>query len=91
MYIVDDILKTALLFCVIFTVLLQDTEFMSVTQGKGKGKGKTVPLQAWSGPEGPRKLRFPDFMTAAQDGGKIVSLTHRLPLPPGNTPGTHFC
>ena len=53
-----------------------------------KLKGKTVPLQAWSGPEGSRKLRFPDFMTAAQDGGKIVSLTHQPPLPPGNTPGT---
>jgi hypothetical protein len=26
---------------------------------KGKGKGKAVPLQAWSGPEGSRKLRFP--------------------------------
>jgi len=23
-----------------------------------KGKGKAVPLQAWSGPEGSRKLRF---------------------------------
>jgi len=56
-----------------------------------KGKGKAVPLQAWSGPEGSRKLRFPDFMTTAQDGGKVVSLTHQLPLPPGNTPGTHFC
>ena len=32
-------------------------------------KGKAVPLQAWSGPEGSRKLRFPDFMTIAQDGG----------------------
>ena len=30
---------------------------------------KAVPLQAWSGPEGSRKLRFPDFMTTAQDGG----------------------
>jgi hypothetical protein len=30
-------------------------------------------------------------MTMAQDGGKVVSLTHRPPLPPGNTPGTHFC
>ena len=50
-----------------------------------------VPLQAWSGPEGSRKLRFPDFMTKAQDGGKVVSLMHRPPLPPGNTPGTHFC
>jgi len=56
-----------------------------------KGKGKAVSLQAWTGPEGSRKLRFPDFVTTAQDGGKVVSLTHRSPLPPGNTPGTHFC
>ena len=54
-------------------------------------KGKVVPLQAGSGPEGSRKLRFPYFMTTAQDGGKIVSLTHRPHLPPGNKPGTHFC
>jgi len=54
-------------------------------------QSKAVPLQAWSGPEGSRKLRFPDFMTTAQNGGKVVSLTHRPPLPPGNTPGTHFC
>ena len=54
-------------------------------------KGKSVPLQAWSGPEGSRKLRFPDFMTTAQDGGKVVSHTHRPPLPPGSAPGTHFC
>jgi hypothetical protein len=27
-------------------------------------------------------------MTTAQDGGKVVSLTHRPPLPPGNAPGT---
>jgi len=40
-------------------------------------KGKAVPLQAWSGPEGSKNLRFPDFMTTAQDGGKVVSLTHR--------------
>ena len=30
-----------------------------------KGKGKAVPLQAWTGPEGSRKLRFPDFVTKA--------------------------
>jgi hypothetical protein len=30
-----------------------------------KGKGKAVPLQAWSGPEGSRKLKFPDYMTTA--------------------------
>jgi hypothetical protein len=53
-------------------------------------KGKAVPLQAWSGPEGSRKLRFPDFMTTAQDGGKVVSPTHRLPLPPGECPWYSF-
>jgi hypothetical protein len=40
-------------------------------------KGKAVPLEAWSGPEGSRKLRFPDFLTTTQDGDKVVSLTHR--------------
>ena len=54
-------------------------------------KFKAVPLQAWSVPEGSRKLRFPDYMTTARDCGKDVSLTHRPPLPPGNAPGTHFC
>jgi hypothetical protein len=54
-------------------------------------KGKAVPLQAWSGPEGSRKLSFPDYITTAQDGGKVISLTHRPPLPPGNAPGTNFC
>jgi hypothetical protein len=57
----------------------------------GKGKGTAVPLQTWGGPEFPRKLRFPDFLTTAQGGGKIVSLTHRPHLSTGNTPGTHFC
>jgi len=54
-------------------------------------KGKGVPLQAWTGPEGSRKLRLADFATTAQDGGKVVSLTHRPPLPPENTPGTYLC
>ena len=44
-----------------------------------KGKGKAVPLQAWTGPEGSRKLRFPDFMTTAQDGGRLSAVrTGRL-------------
>ena len=34
-------------------------------------KGKAVPLQAWTGPEGSRNLRFPDFVTTAQDGGRL--------------------
>jgi hypothetical protein len=28
-----------------------------------KGKGKANPLQAWTGPEGSRRLRLPDFKT----------------------------
>jgi len=27
------------------------------------GKGKAIPLQTWTGPEGSRKLRLPDFKT----------------------------
>jgi hypothetical protein len=29
----------------------------------GKGKGKAIPLQVWTGPDGSRNLRLPDFMT----------------------------
>jgi len=29
--------------------------------------------------------------TAQNDDGKVVSLTPRPPLLPGNAPGTHFC
>jgi len=54
-------------------------------------KSQAVPLQAWSDPEVSRKLRFPDFMTTAQEGGEVVSLMHQLHLPPGNSPGTYFC
>jgi len=36
-----------------------------------KKKGEAGPLQTQKGPEGSRKLRFPDFMTTAQDGGKV--------------------
>jgi len=46
-----------------------------------KSKCKSVPLQAWSGPEGSRNLMFATYVTTAQDGGKVVSLTHRPPLP----------
>ena len=35
------------------------------------GKSKAVPLQAWRGPEGSRKFRFPDFVTTAQDDGRL--------------------
>ena len=67
-------------------------DFCEVTNKvKVKEKGKAVPLQVWSDPQGSTKLRFPDYMTTAQDSGKVVSPMHRPPLPPGNAPGTHFC
>jgi hypothetical protein len=28
-----------------------------------KGKGKAIPSQAWTSPEGSRRLRLPDFKT----------------------------
>jgi len=44
-----------------------------------KGKGKAVSLKAWTGPEGSRKLRLPDFVTTAQDGCRLSALrTGRL-------------
>jgi len=44
-----------------------------------KVKGKADPLQARRDPEGYRKLRFPDFVTTAQDGGRLSALrTGRL-------------
>jgi hypothetical protein len=71
--------------------LSRTTALVQFMQFGDRVKDKAVPLQAWSGPEGSWKLRYPDFMTTAQDGGKVVSLTHRPPLPPEYTPGTHFC
>jgi hypothetical protein len=62
--------------------ILKEKVSLILTRITGKGKG---------GPEGSRKLRFTDYMTTAQYGGKVVSLTHRPPIPPGNAPGTHFC
>jgi hypothetical protein len=59
---------------------------LQIINSKVKGKGKADPLRGLKWPRG-----FPDFMTTAQDGGKVVSLMHRQPLLPGNIPGTHFC
>jgi len=52
---------------VIETRLLQESTHN--TYNPNRQKGKAVPLQAWTGPEGSRKLTLPDFMTTAQDGG----------------------
>ena len=39
-----------------------------------KVKGKAAPLQFRRVPEGSRKLKFPDFVTTAQDGGRLSAL-----------------
>jgi len=31
-------------------------------KGKGKGKGKAIPLQAWTGPEGSRRVRISEYL-----------------------------
>ena len=81
----EETSKSAVLFCP--SICLEDLgKFMEVLSHDTwllvKGKGKAVPLQSWSGPEGSRKLRFPDFMTTAQDGGEVVSLNAPASLTP---------
>jgi len=54
-------------------------------------KKKSVPLQTRRGPEISRKLGIPDFVTTAQDGGRLSALRTGRFLPPTNAPGTHLC
>ena len=58
------------LVCVAYQIARCKKHKIRENKGK-KGKGKAVPLLAWTGPEGSRKLRFPDFVTTAQDGGRL--------------------
>jgi hypothetical protein len=44
-----------------------------------KGKGKSVPLQAWTGPEGSRKLRFPDLMVRVKQSQYRPGQAQRVP------------
>ena len=57
-----------------------------------KGKGKAIQLQAWTGPEGSRMLRLPDFKTIGTWRWYVCQPYTPAPLyPQGNIPGTHFC
>jgi len=51
---------------------------------QGYVKGKAVPLQIWTVPEGSRKLRLPDFVTMAQDGGRLSALRKQGYVVPSN-------
>jgi len=48
------------------------------------GAGKAIPVQAWPGPEGSRKLRLPD------ESGKTVNPPHQPPFLPGRISGYSF-
>ena len=54
---------------------------------KSMKKKQISPITGPRCPEGSRKLRFPDYVTLARN---LALSTGRF-LPPGNTPGAHFC
>jgi len=43
--------------------LLTRNWYLHLVVVEGLVKGKVIPLQAWTGPEGSRRLRLPDFKT----------------------------
>jgi len=75
-----------------YSITASTTSNQARSKGLDAGKKKVIsPITGLEWPRGFRKLRIPDYMTTAQDGGKVVSRRHRQPLPPGNAPDTHFC
>ena len=85
----DWITKPIECFYFFFDLNLLYISLQETIQSKNRKEMQNYPLPRAL--EGSRKLRFPDFMTVAQDGGKVVSLMHQPPLPPRNAPRTHFC
>ena len=72
------------LFSISFSSPPQDHQrYCKLVLGGVKGKGKVVPLQARRDPEGSRKLRFTDFVTA-QDSVRLSALRTGRLYP-------HFC
>ena len=48
-----------------------------------RGKGKANSIIDLHGSEGSGRLRLQIARRSAHEGGKVVALTHRPPLPPG--------
>jgi hypothetical protein len=53
-------------------------------------KRPAIPVQTWTGPEGFRRLKLPQFLVSLHIRWQ-GSLTHWPHIPAGNIPGTHFC
>jgi len=51
---------------------------------------KAIPVQAWTGPEGSRRLSFQVSRREVHEGGKVVSPRHRPPLSPRRYPWYSF-
>jgi len=72
----NDVDKSYLYFDSLISLILCR---QNLTSGQQKRKGKSVPLQAWTGPEGSTKLGFPDFVTRAHEDRRLSALiTGRL-------------
>jgi hypothetical protein len=52
-------------------------------------EGKAIPGETWRGHEGTRRFRLTDFKIFGNEGGKVVSPTHRTRLHP-HTPQAIF-
>jgi hypothetical protein len=56
------------------------------------GKGKNYHFTGLDRPSELQEVKAPRISgLSAHEGGKVVSHTHWLPLPPKNIPGIHFC
>jgi hypothetical protein len=64
---------------------------LSVLGQNISSKRKTIPVQVWTGPQGSRKLRLPDFKQSAHEGGYVQPHIPAAFTPLRNIPDTHFC
>jgi len=60
---------------VVSSLLLEpDSDTRTYTPVKGKG----IPIEAWTDPHGPRKLRLQEFLRQSAHEGTVVIPTHQL-------------
>jgi len=64
-----------------YRIDLENAQNRRENSAQFQGAGKAIPLQAWTGPEGSRRLRLP--------GGRLSALRTGRLYTAGNTPGTY--